>query len=1103
MASRTARTILVMTVILLASNSVPLWGQAVAIAQIKGVVEDASGAAVPNAKVSGRQTDTGLVRETVSSPDGSYLLIDLPVGPYALTVEARGFQTYVQRGIILQVNDNPTINIELKVGQVTQEIEVSASATMVQTQATSVSQVVDSRSMVDLPLNGRNAVQLVLVAGSASDRGPALTNANDLTGSKDYPTGDDIAVAGGQPDTTNYLMDGGDNNDNAFNVNLAFPFPDALQEFSVQTNSLSPQYGLHPGAVVNVVTKTGTNSVHGDLFEFVRNGDLNARNFFGTAHDLLKRNQFGGTVGGPLKKDKLFGFFGYQGTRVRTVNSPSTAFVPNAQVLSGDWSTMESAACQSSGHARTITNPATGQSYGPSDYVNPNTYNQQALNLLKILPLSTDPCGKEIYQPPAPNGENQLIGRVDWTVNSKHNFYGRYFVTDYQAPPQFGGNALFTTNTGVNDRNTSMVLGDSYSISPTMLNSAHLTFTRLAITRGPNPSFISGTALGINMYSYFPDELVLSVSGKFSVGCSSCSPSWFDSNMGQIADDLDIIHGRHHLSVGVDVIRNQLDNQSGHLGDGIISVNGQFSNDAMLDFLLGLTSQFRQGAPDAGNERELYFGTYVADNFRVSKHLNVQVGLRWEPYLPINEIHRIGSTYWNPNAYIAGTVSKTFVNAPPGVFYDGDPGYPPSAFSFSKLSTLAPRLGLIWDPAGNGKQTLRVGYGIFNHTPMTFYYTDAGENPPWSSAISITSPAGGLTNPYQGFPGGNPYPTPPPSTNAHFVSGGAYYAFPAQGLPTIMQQWDLSFERQISPSWMVSATYVGNKTTHIWTGYAGNPAVYIPGTCNGSPCSTTGNTAARRYLTLINPTAGAMISTMSVADDGSNAEYNGLILSAQHRFSRNYTFNANYTWSHCIDEGDFGGDINGPQYQNPYNRDADRGNCGFDLRQNFNMSFVAHSPKFGNPWTNRLAGNWQLSPIVTLRSGPWYSVASGLDNSLTAVNLDRPNRVPGVSAYVKNLNTRQWLASAAFTPNLPGQYGNVGQASIVGPGYFDVDTALSRNFNVPKHETQRLEVRFETFNLFNHTNFSTPTSTLTSSTFGQILSANTPRILQFAMKYTF
>jgi hypothetical protein len=972
---------------------------------------------------------------------------------------------------------------------------------MVQTQSTAVAEVVNDRSVVDLPLNGRNAVDLIMLAGAANNIGPGQEN--DLVGSKSWPTAEAISVAGGQPDSTNYLMDGGDNNDYAFNVNLPFPFPDALQEFSVQTSSLSARYGVHHGAVVNVVTKSGTNRFHGDLFEFVRNGDVNARNYFASTHDSLKRNQFGGTIGAPIKKDKLFGFLGYQGTRTRTAPPSRISYVPTQAVLSGDWSAMESPACQSSGVARTITNPVTGQPYA-SDFVNPTTYSPQALNLLKYVPASSNPCGEVTYGIPEPVGENQYIGRADWTLSAKHNVFARYFLDGYASPAAFGGDALLTTVRGIVDRDQSIVLGDTYSITPMILNSAHLAWARLAITRGPATNWISGTSLGVNMFSYTPNGLYLGVAGKFSVGCSSCSTATFINNNAQVADDVDIIRGRHHISFGGDVIRNQMNDQVTYTGDGIFSFNGQFSNDALLDFMLGKDSSFSQSAPYGGTTQELIVGTYAMDNFQATKRLNVEVGLRWEPFLPMAVRHNVGGTYWSHAAFSAGSRSQVFVNAPPGMFYNGDPGYPSNSSSYSQLSDFGPRVGLVWDPTGSGKQTIRVGYGLFYHAPMTFYFADGFLNPPWSSQIGIPSPAGGFANPYQGFPGGNPYPTPRPSTNVPFVPEGGYVTYLPQTLPTSMHQWDISYELQLSPNWLISATYMGNKTTHIWTGYEADPAVYIPGTCNGNPCSTTSNTLQRLLLTLENPVYGQEISSDEMADNGSNAEYAGLILSAKHRFSSHYTLLANYTWSHCIDEGDFASDIYAyPTYQNPNNRNADRGNCGFDLRHQFNLSFVATTPRFAGLWTNRLLGNWQLSPIVAIHSGQWEGVYTGRDNSLTGLGGDRVNVVPDVSNYVKNLNTRQWLNPAGFVPNTIGTFGNSGENVQVGPGYFDIDAAVVRSFNVPQHENQRLELRFEFFNLMNHANFGYPDNTLADSTFGLLQSASDPRILQFALKFVF
>ncbi|MGH9353294.1 MAG: carboxypeptidase regulatory-like domain-containing protein, partial [Terriglobia bacterium] len=424
--------------LLLGSGAASLWAQAVASAQISGLVTDPSGAAVPNANVIATQTDTGVVRTTLSGPDGTYVLPNLPVGPYRLEVRANGFNTYLQTGILLQVSNTVAINVTLHVGQVNQQVQVSANASMVQTDSTSVAQVIDQRRILDMPLNGRQATQLILLSGAATNTLPAN---QDLQGSKTYFSSQTVSVAGGQANGTNYLMDGGDNNDAFSNIDLPFPFPDAIQEFSVQTNSLSARYGLHPGAVVNVVTKSGTNQYHGDAFEFVRNGAFNARDFFAATQDTLRRNQFGGTIGGPIKKDKVFGFFGYQGTRIRTAPPQSIAFIPTQAALNGDFSQLESATCQSSHKARTIVNPVTGQPF-LNDFVTPSLFNQQALALLKYLPVSGNSCGEATYAIPSPQNEDQYIGRVDWNQSTKDALFGRYFIANYNNPPVFDNNLL-------------------------------------------------------------------------------------------------------------------------------------------------------------------------------------------------------------------------------------------------------------------------------------------------------------------------------------------------------------------------------------------------------------------------------------------------------------------------------------------------------------------------------------------------------------------------------------------------------------------------------------------------------------------------------------
>ncbi|HZT32562.1 MAG TPA: carboxypeptidase regulatory-like domain-containing protein [Bryobacteraceae bacterium] len=1069
------------------------FGQAVAGGQIHGVVTDPSGSAVVGAQVTAEQGNSGLHRSTLSGGDGGFVLPNLPVGPYSLQVAAKGFSNYRQAGIVIQVGDNLAVNVSLKVGAVSEAVEVSAGATMVQTEDTSVSEVIDQRRIVDLPLNGRQPTQLILLSGAAAN-----APAGDLATSKNYPSSVTISVAGGQANGTNYLLDGADNNDAFSNVNLPFPFPDALQEFSVENTGLSARYGLHPGSVVNIVTKSGGNGFHGDLFEFLRNGDVNARNFFAPSHDTLRRNQFGGTVGGPVVRNKLFFFFGYQGTRTRTTPPQTISFVPTASILQGDFSAFTSAGCQANGKARTLMDPATGRPF-PNNFVSPSQFNPQALALLKYVPQSNDPCGKITYGIPSPSGEDQYTGRVDWNVSEKHTVFARYFLSDYGNPPYYDGSNLLTVSRpGVDDRSQSLVIGDNYSIGPSLVNELHATGTRLSIHRGPPANTINPQTLGVNISAPIPNFLDVVLSNEFTIGCGVCIPSVFANNSVQLSDDLDWVRGRHHLSFGVDWIHNQLNTYGAFNINGVFTFNGQFTNDPMADFLLGRPSDFNQGNPTGGNFRQNYIGLYAQDDVRVNSRFSFHVGLRWEPYFPFTDIFGRGASF-SRSAFDAGTKSQQYLNAPPGLFFLGDPGIPPGYIN-RRLANFEPRVGFAWNPDGQGKQSIRASYSVGYDTPEIFYESRFETNAPWGSSVDIPSPAGGFSNPYNGYPGGNPFPLPfPPSKSQFFPLEGVYVVQPLDLRPTYMQQWDLSYQRQIGKDWLLSATYLGNKTTHLWAGTELDPAVYLPGACSGQPCSTTKNTNQRRVLYREHPGTGVLYSTIAQTDDGANASFNGLILTARHRFSQNFTILTNYTYSHCLSSANFAGDIAGPSYQNPANRNADWGNCSFDLRHNFNASIVATTPKFAGKWTNRLLGNWQIAPLFVVHSGIPFNPVTGLDNSLTGVGLDRPN-VTG-SPYLRDLGTLHWLNGSAFAANPAGTFGNVGVNSLYGPGYFDIDAALSRFFQIV--EGQRLEVRAEFFNLTNHPNFSNPTNSLQSSNFGKILAAGDPRILQFSLKYSF
>ena len=1084
--------------------------QAVSIAQVSGTVTDQSGSAVPNAQVRMIEVDKATVHSTVSDAAGQYVLPNLPVGPYRLEVEAPGFKNYTQTGIVLQVGTSVPLNVVLQVGALTERIEVNAAAQMVETRETGVAQVIDEKRINDLPLNGRQATQLVLLSG-ASFQPPG---GNSMVGSKNYNSSTTISVGGGQVNGTAYLLDGGDNTDTMTNVNLPFPFPDALQEFSVETSALSARFGTHPGATVNVVTKSGSNSYHGDLFEYLRNGNLNARNFFAPVHDSLKRNIFGGTLGGKIISNKLFVFGGFQGTRNRS--QPPTIFsvVPTPTALTGDLSTMTSAACQSNGQAITLKDPSTGLAY-PGNKIPAGQLNQSALKLAtNYLPVTNDPCGKVQYGIPQTGDEDQIIGRVDWSHTTKHSMYGRYFLAQFSNPAVYDGkNLLTTTQPGNLQRVQSATIGDTYSFSPTFINSFHVTFSRRRDDRGPAANQIGPNDIGINMFQKVPNFLLVTVNGGapagFGVGCGTCAPGHFNVNTFQEADDVDIIRGRHQISFGVNFVRTQNNLISGFNENGTFAFNGNFTGYNLADFLIGKVNTFGQTNPTPDDLRTNIVALYVQDSFKMSNRLTINAGIRWEPTLPNTDKYGRG-TFLDPARYAAGQVSTVFPNAPVGLVFPGDAGFPRSLWE-RHLMNFGPRFGLAWDPTGSGRQSIRIGGAILFDSAELFFDERKTTNPPYGGSITITQPAGGFSNPYLNYPGGNPFP----STN-YFPNFGVYIQMPRHTQPTYMAQWNVSYQRQFAGNWLASVSYLGNKTTHLWVGSEINPAIFTTG-------ATTATTDQRRLLYLQNPAKGIGYGSINQADEGANSHYEALLLSLNHRFGHGFTLLANYTDSVCVTDFDFTGELGGSPNSQPFNRGADRGPCNFDIRHVFNASMVATSTvKGSNPWLSRLLSGWQLAPIIRAMSGRRFSVLTGTDNSRSGLGNDRPIQV-GPNAYASSstcpLATQpcmRYLApvGVAFIANPVGTFGNSGRNALQGPGALSVDVTLSRNF--PIRERIRLEARAEAFNVINHANFDNPQNTLTSSQFGLITqtapapggslllpAVGDPRILQFALKLHF
>ncbi len=1131
---RSAAAILLIVLAVLGAFAPRARAQAVAIAEIDGYVTDPSGQAIAGAQVKATEVDKGQVRDTVSEATGRYALPDLPVGNYQLEVSAKGFKTYVQTGIILQVASNVTLNVPMQIGSVTESIRVEANAAMVETKENAVAQVINQDSMIDLPLNGRNPTQLLTLTGAGTTT--MNLNGGDLTGSKNIQGtaggSGQFSVAGSQANGISFLLDGGDNNDAFSNVALPIPFPDAVQEFNVQTNGLPAQYGLHPGGVVNVVTKSGSNAFHGSMFEFLRNGDLNARpkgiatvsstgafsNSLQPKRDSLKRNQFGGTGGGRVIKDKLFFYGGYQGTRQRSDPAANTAYVPTADVLSGNFSTVDGSkangGCLSS--ARQLKD--TSKTPYPGNLIPQSQFDAAGLKLASAyLPKSTDPCGTYLYGYMANNPDNEYIARVDYIFNEKHSLFGRFFDYDYTAESLFdGSNALTTGQSGNKDRTINMTIGDTYTLSPSMVNSFHVTANRRRDNRSVATNDFSPGTLGVNMWEALSNYTQLTVSsysgGGFNVGCGTCAPATFDVNTYQLSDDFTLIRGRHQFSFGFDGRKSQFNSVNNQQADGQFTFNGGTTGDGMADLLIGRFSGLTDGKVISDYLRLTVIAGYAQDSFHVTPRLTVNYGVRWEPAVPSYDKYGRGNQF-NWSLFEQGWHSSVYPTAPAGLVFWGDSADTHGkAFTASHWGTFSPRLGIVWDPKGDGKQTLRAAFTLIHDTNELFYPERWTTNSPYVSSLTLTS--GQFSNPFANYSSngvtGDPFPG-----NSVFPVGGTYISVPPNIKPMYTMQWNLSYQRQIASDWLATASYMGNANRHLLGSVDANYSVVT--TVNGAAPSTS-NTAQRRLTYLANSTTGQYYGNIQTSDDGNNGEYQGLLASLQHRMAKNFTILSNFTWSHCVSDWDFAGELAGPIYQNPTNRNGERGACGFDHRHVFNTSLVIMSPGVGQHMIKAVTKGWQLSPIISAYSGnPIQLSDGGKDVSLSGQLLDRPENILPSQVYLKQKtgSAYNWFNSQAFAcygnatgtscSNLTGQFGDLGRNSVYGPGQISFDTALTRRFQFK--ERLKLDFRADFFNVMNHAFPGNPSTSITSSTFGQITtfdsSPYSPRQIQMALKLYF
>src|SRR5437016_102310 len=798
-----------------------------ATAQISGTVKDQSGAVLPGAEITATQTETGAVRMALSDETGSYVLPNLPVGPYKLEVSIPGFRTFVQSGIVLQVNSSTVVNPVLNVGQVSETVEVQANASLVETRSTGIGQVVENARILELPLIGRQVTDLISINGAAL---PVQTT--DTTYRGTYPNTTGFSIAGGLLGGNSYTLDGGMHNDVYANYGLPLPFPDVLQEFKVETSSLPAQYVFHSGGAINAVTRSGTNDLHGSLFEFVRNYGVNARNFFAPTRDGLKRNQYGGTIGGPVKKNKLFFFAGYQGTITRQSPQNTFASVPTADMIAGDFTTFASRTCQ--GQDMVLRAP-----FDQNDRLAPSLISQAAVNISKRLPAPVDQCGRTSWGNPVASDEYFSIGKIDYQISSTHSMFGRYMAASFkQTPPlAISKNALSSGVPGADDLLQSLTYGDTYLFSPNMINSFRATWNRTANQKITQPWF-GASDVGMNMYQYLPGLTSVQVTGGFTIGGLVATPAKFRTTVMNFSDDLSVVKGKHQMAFGADVMGFESNALGNAFTPGFFVIGGGITGLGLADFMAGRIQNLQQGAPNKLLVRYRYLSLYAQDSWKMMPNLTVSYGLRWEPYFPQHYGENM-MNHFDMDALTKGIKSNVFVNAPAGMFYPGDSLFGPNGNSgmYKQWKDFGPRMGLVWDPSKDEKMVIRAGYGIFYDISTVELNLATGQGPPWGGKVLVTAPAGGLDNPYRDFPGGIPFPFTL-SKNVNYPGDGIYDTFSTNTRVPSVQQWNLGIQRQISPNWLVSASYIGNEVTHLYGARELDPAVYFPGNAVNGVCTS-------------------------------------------------------------------------------------------------------------------------------------------------------------------------------------------------------------------------------------------------------------------------
>ena len=1068
------------------------------IGTLEGQITDPAAALVSNAEVSVHNTQTGLTRTIRSSRQGAFHFSDLPVGLYLLEVKAQGFAPYSVSSIRLDIGQVVIWPVQLRIAGEHSVVNVSGEAVMVDTSPT-IGNVVSEKQVVDLPLNGRDLTQLGLLQPGVAPMTAGLAEAGGIARS-----GQAYAVNGQRPESNNYLLDGASNVDSV-NGGYALRTPvDAVNEFRILSLNAPAEYGDTSGATTSVVTKSGGNAFHGDIYEFLRNDAMDSRNFFAAQTEPLHRNQYGATLGGPIRKEKDFFFLYFEGQR-DSEGKTQAAIVPTAAERAGDFSGLTNPA---TGQPVPLINEFTGQPF-PGNKIPAALQNPIALAAEQLYPLPN--IGANVFESTQLGSTNYNQGgfRLDHYFRSSDQFFVRYSTSSLHQldPLPIGGAGVpgfpVTDDIRTNSATTTWV----HLISPQTVQTVRGSFFRNVFLNGQAQNHTPGSALG---FQYQPTLGLndgvpyLIVSGYASLGNPITGPQNTYQNDYQGSYSVAMTRGRHNLKFGADITREQINALFGIATNGFFVFAPFPASDSFASFLLGQSVQFFQGGGqfDRGLRKWVTAG-YAQDEFRITPRLTLNLGLRYEVNTPYTDIRN------RMNAWEPGQQSKVYPQAPEGLLFPGDPGVP-AGIAPVDYHEFMPRVGLAWDPFGGNKTIVRAGYGIFYDG-----FTNGTGGPlqgaisalPWTQAYQLPGP---------GFNVANPYGTSPtPFGGQNFVAPATVLTVQSGALPPYSQNWNFSIERAIAKDYLLDIRYVGNKGTHLPRFIEANPSIYGPGV------NANNNNEIRQYTTC-NAAGICNYGSVGLIADDSSSTYHALEIAFSRQYSHGLSFLASYWFSKSLDyistlnvAGSAPTLVAGENdlAQNPFDLRAEHGPSLFDARSRFVFSGTWALPRWRDaPKAAALITNgWQLNTITSISSGTPFTVYDSADVSLqgsapeiSGFYSSRPDLISDPNSGQPH-TPNQWVSRAPFLQLNPqtqaGQFGNEGRNVVRGPGIADVDLSLFKYFNID--ESRRVQFRAECFNLLNHPNFGLPENDLESPAFGQILQAGPPRLLQLALKFVF